>query len=142
MRGKFGGLKHRLAPLIKSAVMSLPPEMEVSSMEASIFSPLTDFKMFLRRWFQELEPQLVGAESFEDVLQIVEQKCTIINVAYLETIVEYYNIEEAKSLIADYNTAVTNFCEEVKLSVCKNENFMTDHSSSLLKCETIEFVLE
>ena len=136
LRGKFGGLKHTLAPLIKSAVM------KVSSMKTSVFSPLEDFKGYLQRCFQELKPQLVAAESFENVLKIVEQKCTIINVGYLETIVEYYNIEEAKSHIADYKTAVTNFCEEVKLSVCKNENFMTDHSSSLLKCETIEFVLE
>ena len=74
-------------------------------------------------------------------MDIVREKCTIINVVHLEGIVDHYNIEEAKDHIATYKSEVDELCKEIKLRVCENEDFMTG-SSSLLKCETIEFVLE
>ena len=74
-------------------------------------------------------------------MDIVREKCTIINVVHLEGIVDHYNIEEARDHIATYKSEVDELCKEIKLRVCENEDFMTG-SSSLLKCETIEFVLE
>ena len=125
IRAKFGVLVHTVAPLIESAVSS----------------KLKEFKKFLGRCFRELKPQLSVAECFDDVMELVEEKCTIINVCCLETIVKQYNIEEAKGHITTYNLEVEGFCKEIKVSLCENENFMTS-SSSLLKCETIKLVLE
>ena len=125
IRAKFGVLIHTVAPLIESAVIS----------------KLKEFKKFLGRCFQELKPQLSVAECFDDVMELVEEKCTIINVCCLETIVKQYNIKEAKGHIAKYNLEVDELCKEIKVSVCENENFMTS-SSSFLKCETIKLVLE
>ena len=102
---------------------------------------LKDLKRYLRLCFPELKPQLFLAESFDDVMDVVREKCTIINVACLEAIVKHYKIENAETQIRSYKLEVDTFCEFVKLSVCENEDFMPD-SSSLLKCETIEFVLE
>ena len=102
---------------------------------------LKDLKKYLRFCFPELKPQLSIAESFDDVMDVVREKCTIINVVCLEAIVKQYKIEHAETQITSYKSEVDMFCEDVKLSVCENEDFMPD-SSSLLKCETIEFVLE
>ena len=102
---------------------------------------LKDLKRYLRLCFPELKPQLSLAESFDDVMDIVREKCTIINVACLEAIVKQYKIKSAETQIISYKLEVDMFCEAVKLSVCENEDFMPD-SSSLLKCETIEFILE
>ena len=102
---------------------------------------LKDLKRYLRLCFPELKPQLSLAESFDDVMDVVREKCTIINVACLEAIVKHYKIENAETQIRSYKLEVDTFCEFVKVSVCENEDFMPD-SSSLLKCETIEFVLE
>ena len=125
MRAKLGSLIITVLPLIESAVTS----------------KLKELKTFLRMSFQELKPQLATAESFDDVMDIVREKCTVINIACLEAIINHYNIEEAKCHIAAYKVEVDQFCEEVKLRVCENEDFMMD-TSSLLKCQTIEFLLE
>ena len=125
IRAKFGLLIFTVTPLIESAIM---PKLE-------------EFKTFLRTCFPELKPQLSTAESFDDVMEIVREKCTIINVACLEVIVNHYKIEEATAHITTYKNEVKTFCEEVKLSVCKNEN-ITTNPSIILKCETIEFVLD
>ena len=120
----FGNLIHTVAPLIAKGIPSLQ-----------------ELKTYLRRCFPELKPQLSKVESFDDIIDLVQEKCTIINVACLEAVVECYNIEEAKRHVTAYKSAVDKFCEEIKLNLCENENFMTG-PSSLLKCETIKFVLE
>ena len=119
----MGDLFLVVSPLIESAVT------------------LKDLKKYLRFCFPELKPQLSIAESFDDVMDVVREKCTIINVVCLEAIVKQYKIEHAETQITSYKLEVDMFCEDVKLSVCENEDFMPD-LSSLLKCETIEFVLE
>ena len=126
--------------------MSLPPSNspEVTTLEATsleVPSPLDKLKKYLGTCFRELKPQLSIAKSFDDVMEVVIEKCTVVNIGYLETIINHYNVEEAKVHIATYKSEVDTLCEEIKLSVCQNENFMTG-PSSLLKCETIKFVLE
>ena len=120
----FGNLIHTVAPLIAKGIPSLQ-----------------ELKTYLRRCFPELKSQLSKVESFDDIMDLVQEKCTIINVACLEAVVECYKIEEAKRHVTAYKSAVDKFCEEIKLNLCENENFMTG-TSSLLKCETIKFVLE
>ena len=123
MKVTFGNFIHSVAPLIEKSIPSL-----------------RELKTYLRRCFRELKPQLTVAESFDDVMDLVEEKCTIINVACLEGIINHYKIEEAKTHVTTYKSAVNTFCNEVKLNVCKNK-LMTG-PSSLLKRETIQFVLE
>ena len=125
MRVAFGKLIHTVAPLIEAGIPSLK-----------------ELKTYLRRCFRELKPQLSIAESFDDVMELVEDKCTIINVCCLEAIVDHYNITEAKQYITEFKTTLDTFCKEVKLSVSCKESFKRNLSSHLLTCETIEFVLE
>ena len=109
--------------------------------ESTVGFELKELKRSLRLSYPELIPQLSKAESVDDVMDIVRKKCTIINIACLEAIINHCNIESAEQHVTAYKSEVETFCEKVKLSVCKNENFITS-SSSLLKCETIEFTLE
>ena len=125
MTATFGSLIHTVAPLIETGISSLK-----------------DLKTYLRRCFPDLRPQLSTAESFDDVMDLVQDKCTIINICCLEFIVIYYNITEAKSLITEFKMTVETFCEKVKVSICLKQNFkLTSHSHHLI-CETIEFILE
>ena len=125
MKVTFGNLIEAVVPLIAKGIPSLEK-----------------LKKYLRRCFRELKPQLAVAKSFDDVMELVEDKCTIINVCCLEAIVDHYNITEAKRHITEFKKAVNTFCEEVKLSVCCKESFKRISSSLPLTCETIEFVLE
>ena len=125
MTATFGTLIHNVAPLIETSIPSLK-----------------DFKRYLWRCFPGLRPQLSTAKSFDDVINLVQDKCTIINICCLEFVVDYYNITEAKLLITEFKMAVVTFCENVKVSICLKQNFkLVSHSHHLI-CETIEFVLE
>ena len=125
MRATLGSLIHTVAPLIKAGISSLE-----------------DLKTYLRRCFRELKPQLSLAKSFDDVMELVEDKCSIINICCLESIVKQYNITDAKRHITEFKTAVDTFCEKIKLSVCCKESFKRILSSHPLTCETVEFVLD
>ena len=130
MRGEFGDFFDEVESLIKSVVFPFS--------FICVNSRLEKLKRFLRTTFIELKPQLCIAKSFDDVMDTVKEKCTIINIACLKTIVTRYKIEEANDLIADYQLKVEKFCEKVKVSVMT----VTTNPSCLLKCESIEFVLE
>ena len=125
MRVTFGNLIEAVVPLIEKGIPSLE-----------------ELKRYLRRCFRELKPQLAIAESFDNVMELVEDKCTIINVCCVEAIVDHYNITEAKKHITQFKVTVDAFCENIKLSICCKESFKRISSSHHLICETVEFVLE
>lgn len=126
MRQTYSSFVDKVAPYISAGISSLE-----------------ELKLYLQRYFQELHPQLVIAETFDDVMCLIEDKCTIINVCCVESIVNQYNITDAKPEIKKFKTQVDIFCDEVKLSVCFQESFKNVSTSSHhLICETIEFVLE
>ena len=125
MKVTFGNLIVIITPLIKAVIPSLD-----------------DLKIYLRRCFQELRPQLSIAKSFDDVMDLVQDKCTIINICCLEAVVNHYNITEAKSHIKEFKKAVDTFSETVKVSICLKKSFKLISRSHHLICETIEFILE
>ena len=125
MKVTFGNLMVTMSPLIKAGISSLE-----------------DLKKYLRICFRELRPELAIAESFDDVMELVQDKCTIINVCCLEAIVDHYKITAAKRHIEEFKTAVDTFCEKIKTDICLKQNFKIASFSHHLTCETIEFVLE
>ena len=104
-------------------------------------SSLEDLKSYLLLCYSELRPQLENAQTLTDIMIIVKDKNTIIDIEYLLAFVEYFNIKEAIDHIEAYKIAIEEFCEEITLNVCFNESFAIV-SSSLLKCDTVEFVLD
>lgn len=125
IRVVFGNLIETVAPLIEAGIPSLK-----------------NLQKYLQRCFQELQPQLAKAESFDDVMDIIQDKCTVINVCCLDAIVDRYNIVEARLPIADFKATVDKFCEKVKNEICCNQSFMMASSSKYVTYETIVFFLE
>ena len=70
-------------------------------------------------------------------MEIIEEKCSIINVTILETIVNHYSINEAADYILAYKTHLEEFCE---INIC-NVQLKKLLSSSLLTCNTIKFIV-
>lgn len=85
MRYVLGGLLHNVAPLIQSSIPSVD-----------------DLKAFLRRCTPDIKPLLRVAESFDDVMEIIEDKCSVRNIIALEETVAQYKIEVAKSHISQF----------------------------------------
>ena len=125
MRVAFGELIVNVSPLIAKSMPSLE-----------------DLKLYLRRCFQDLRPQLVIAESFDDVMDLIQDTCTIINICCLKAIVDHYKITEAEPHITKFKTTVDTFCDNVRADICLKQNFKTTSSSHHLICETIEFLVE
>ena len=125
MEVTFGDLMMKVSPLIKAGISSLE-----------------DLKIYLRTCFRGLRTQLATTKSFNDVMELVQDKCTIINVCCLEAIVNHYNIAAARQHIEEFKSAVDKFCEKIKTDICLKQNFKIASFSHHLTCETIEFVLE
>ena len=125
MRVAFGDLIDIVEPLIEEGIPSLDK-----------------LKKYLRTCFPELKLQLTTSKSFEDVMDLVKDKCTIINISCLEAVVNRYKITKANEHIAEFKTAVDTFCKNMKAKICCNQSFNVSSSSHHLICETIEFVLD
>ena len=108
----------------------------VASLIADGIPSLQDLKTYLRMCFFELIPQLSQAESFDDVMDLVQDKCTIINIGCLEGIVNQYYITEAKHHITNYKEVVDSFCKNIKANLCAELEIDLPYPG------TIEFILE
>ena len=89
---------------------------------------------YMRNIKPDLRPQLSRAKSFDDVVEIIRDDCSLTNISLLEDIVERYSVTDANQLIEDFNFSIEKFCDEqicnVKLKEC-----------SLLTCNTIKFIV-
>ena len=97
---------------------------------------LKELKNFIEVCRSELKPQLSKAESFDDIVKIISEHCSIINITLLETIVDHYSIHEANDLIVTYKKTLQEFCEQ---SICNVQLKMS--SDSLPTCNTIQIVV-
>ena len=99
---------------------------------------LNKLKLFLERAYVEMKPQLTHAETMDDVLILVIDKCSLINVSCLEAVIDHYDIMSAKRKLSHYMTEVDKFCEKTTVHQCVNESFRLS-SSQLLYCDTVQF---
>ena len=99
-------------------------------------------KQFLRDGYSYLKSQIAHSNSIDDVLDVVNDHCTLINISCLEGIVERFDIKEAETHIQAYKDVVQSFCEKTKACLCLEETLKESKSRSLLKCETAVFVLD
>ena len=123
MKVAFGNLFVTVSPLIESSITSLK-----------------DLKDNLKKWYPELRSRLSSARSFSDVMEVVQDRCTIINVHCLKIIADHYKVRDANIKITKFKTKVTKFCKEIKAKICFKQTFNITFCSHLT-CNTIVFVL-
>ena len=102
-------------------------------------SSLNELKLFLERAYVEMKPQLAHAETVDDVLILVIEKCSLINMSCLEAVINHCDIKPAKEELSHYMKRVDEFCEATTISQCVSETFRLS-SSLLLSCDTVHFV--
>ena len=125
IRTKFG----RVFFEVRKIILKKPP-------------PLEDVKMLLQDSFIDLKPQITHVTTINEIINIIRDKCTLIDINYLETIVEAFDIQEAKSHIEAYKNSKDQFCETVSVHLCLDKSFKEANTSSSLKCETATFTLD
>ena len=104
--------------------------------------PLDILKQFLRDGYSHLKPRIAHSNSIDDVLDVIIDDCTLINISCLESVVKRFDIKEAMAHIEAYKDVVQSFCKKMKGSLCLGESFKVTKIPSLLRCETAVFVLD
>ena len=125
IRKKFGSTFFK----VRRAISNNPP-------------PVEEIKMLLQISFIDLKPQIAHANTIDEILDIVRDKCTLTDINYLETIVEEFDIKEAKVHIQTYKMSIEEFCKTVSVRLCLDQNFRMSNTSLSLKCETVTFILD
>ena len=102
-----------------------------------------NLKLFPCDCYEELTPKLAcpSCDTIDDVLDVVKEKCTLIDIYILEAIADRFGIREAETHIKSYNEAIDKFCQTVTIRLCLKETFEISKSSPL-KCETAKFILD
>ena len=128
----FGSVRKKFAiafSKIREAINKNPP-------------PLDILKRFLKDGYSHFKAEIAHSDSVDDILDVVNDHCTLININCLEGIVERFDIKEAETYIQAYKDEIKTFCEKTKASLCLNESFKLTKIPPLLKCETAVFVLD
>ena len=125
MRTKFGRTFLRVQDVIESCQPSIER-----------------LKRFLKFTYSELTSQLSATSTIDDILSIVQKKCSLINIKLLEEIVEEFELKEAEKHISAYKQEVAKFCRAMSVRLCLNETFQVSVPHTPLKCETATFVLD
>ena len=99
---------------------------------------LQELYQYLRWGYKHLRPHLRHCKNRADVLNLISEHSTLIDVNLLESIVYKFNIEEAKPVIQKYKEYVNNFRQSLLRQVL-NERFSDRH---LLQSETITFSID
>ena len=127
----FGELKSEFAIAfrnIRKAINTTPPLLD-------------ELKSFLEDGYPHLESQIAHSKSIDEILTVVRKHCTLINISCLEGIVKCFKIEEAETHLQRYKDIVHSVCQKTKASLCLDKSFKVTNTPSLLKCETVIFVL-
>lgn len=103
--------------------------------------PADKLKHSLQDYNPHIKSQLIDASSTDDILDIVREKCSLIDITCLEIIVNYFNLLEAKEHIESYKSELNEFCNKISAHLALKETFRVVTTPSPLKCETIEFLL-
>ena len=98
---------------------------------------------FLKWSFPHLASRLCASKRIEDILSLVQKKCSLINISLLENMIEELELKEAKKHIKSYKAVINKFCQTISVRLCLNETFqVTVSHHPLKKHETITFLVE
>jgi hypothetical protein len=117
--------------------------VEDKILNANVTKP--QMKRFIKFSFangdSELLSRLEKANEMEDLIDILIQKCSLINVACLEKVAKHFKIELALTDIEGYMVKVNDFCDEMVLNLLMDKP-LRKYGQERLRCEEIEFILE
>ena len=81
--------------------------------------PLNILKRFLKDGYSHRKSQIAHFNSIDDVLDVVNDDCILINISYVESVVKRFDIKNAKAHIQAHKDVVQSFCKEIKASLCR-----------------------
>ena len=103
---------------------------------------LNDLKELVESCNSELKPKLAECSEVSDVLSLVKEECSLIDVSLLEAVVEELNVKKAENHIEVYRGILKKFLEDTPIAHCLKEKFDAMKNHPPLNCETITYVFD
>ena len=86
-----------------------------------------------------LSQKIKKCRDISSLLRLIQNECSLTNIALLHSVVEEMKITEADEHIKTYKAELKEFCTSLSISLCLKERFS---SIPHLQCETVTFVLD
>ena len=104
--------------------------------------PLIDLKSLICLFNSDLKAKLSECNDISSVVYVIEGECSLTDVELLETVVEEFEVTEAKEVMQQYKTTLEEFCYSMSLDLSLKEKFDAVNTSPSLKCETATYVFD
>ena len=83
---------------------------------------------------KDLRPHLAHCQNIDEIIELISDECSLINVELLEGVVKKYKVKEAESAILIYKNEIESFHEEGRPLRQFLDQYLS--SASPLQCET------
>ena len=103
---------------------------------------LEDLKKLVESCNSDLKSKLAECSKVSDVLSLVKEECSLLDVSLLEAVVEEFNVKEAEKHIEEYREKLKKFLEDNPIAHCLKEKFDAVKTHPPLNCETITYVFD
>ena len=90
--------------------------------------------------YEHLVPLISQADTVDEMLKIVLKECSVTNIAYLEAIIEHFEVTEAESDVSDYHEHIKKQCSHLPIENIEKHHLRSPQSSRLI-CNTIKFIV-
>ena len=103
---------------------------------------LEDLKKLVESCNSDLKPKLAECSKISDVLSLVQEECSLIDVSLLEAVVEEFNVKKAEKYIKKYRGILKKFLNNNPIACCLRKKFDAVKTHPPLNCETITYVFD
>ena len=119
---EFTGMRNKFADLIDDVAKA----MHSTSCD--------ELKRYIRLGHIHLRPQLVQCQNTDDIIELIGDNCSLVDIALLEGVVDRFKVKEAQSAIQHYKNEIESFHQEGR----PLRQFLDSELSlsSPLQCET------
>ena len=97
---------------------------------------------YLISLFPNLENELECCKSLQDVFNVIRTYTSLVNVSYLETITDKYELSQFDDILQQYHTSIEEMCEEILVNELYEQTFMHHFTRHLLKEESMTLVIK
>ncbi|XP_019863062.1 PREDICTED: uncharacterized protein LOC109591902, partial [Amphimedon queenslandica] len=94
----------RMLYKVHKAILKKPPLIE-------------DIKLLIMSCNFDLKAKLKNCSDISDVLDVVKGECSLTDIELLETVVEEFEVTEAKEYIEQYKTTLEEFCKSISIDL-------------------------
>ena len=113
---------------VDKAICSINPPLDCKEIKK--------FICFIR---SDLKVEIDTCVEVDEVLLVIREHCSLLDIKLLEAIVKEFNIEGAKKAVQDYKACLKIFSDKVKGKFCLEQKIAL---CSSLKCETITVTVD